>query len=79
MISITDNVSGVDIGSVTEPQLQILVKHLEETDVDDQDYYIDRRTIDLIETVAADYASVIEMLVRALGDRDGVDIAWTRS
>lgn len=79
MISITDKGSGVDIGSITEPQLRILVKHLEETDVDDQDYYIDRRTIDLIEAVAADYASVIQMLDRALGNRDGVDIAWTRS
>ena len=79
MISITDKGSCVDIGSITEAQLQILVKHLGETDLDDQNYYIDRRTIDMIKAVAADYAAVLEMLERALGDRDGVDIAWTRS
>ena len=38
MISVTDKGSGVDIGSITEPQLQVLVRHLEETDVDDQDF-----------------------------------------
>ena len=79
MIAVSDKSSGASLGSITESQLQILVDHLEETSLDDQDYYIDRRTIDMIKAVARDYAAVLEMLERALGDRDGVDIVWSRS
>jgi len=78
MIAITNKESGASIGSITEAQLQVLIDHLEETDLEDKDYYIDRRTIDMIKRVAADYAAVTEMLDRALGDRDGVDIAWSQ-
>jgi hypothetical protein len=79
MISLSDKASGASIGTLTESQLQILVDQLEETDLDDQDYFIDRRTIDMIKTIGADYAAVIDVLERALGDRDAVDIVWSRS
>ena len=79
MIAVSNKESGESVGSLTDSQLQILINHLVKTDPDDQDYYIDRRTIDLIKAVAADHVSVVEMLERALGDRDGVDIVWTRS
>ncbi len=36
MISVSDKASGTDVGTITDAQLQILVDHLEETDVDDQ-------------------------------------------
>ena len=79
MITVSNKESNESVGSITDSQLQILINHLVKTDPDDQDYYIDRRTIDLIKAVAADHVSVVEMLERALGDRDGVDIVWTRS
>jgi hypothetical protein len=78
MIAVSDKTSGALLGSITESQLRILVDHLEETSLDDQDYYIDRHTIDMIKAVAVDYATVLELLERALGDRDGVDIVWSR-
>ena len=79
MISVSDKASGTDVGTITDAQLQILIDHLEETDLDDQDYFIDRRTIDMIKAVAADYEAVVGLLERALGDRDGVDIVWSRT
>ena len=79
MITISNKESNESVGSITDSQLQVLIDHLEKTDPDDQDYYIDRRTIDMIKTVAADYAVVIETLETALGDREGVDIVWSRS
>ncbi len=79
MISLSDKSSGASIGTLTESQLQILVDQLEETDLDDQDYFIDRRTIDLIKAIGADYAAVVDVLERAVGDRDAVDIVWSRS
>jgi len=78
MIAVSDKSSGVSLGSITESQLQVLVDHLEETSLDDQDYYIDRHTIDMIKTVAVDYATVLDLLQRALGDKDGADIVWSR-
>ena len=78
MIAVSDKTSGASLGSITESQLKILVGHLEETSLDDQDYYIDRHTIDMIKAVAIDYATVLELLQRALGDKDGVDIVWSR-
>jgi hypothetical protein len=47
MIAVSDKTSGASLGSITESQLRILVDHLEETSLDDQDYHIDRRTIDV--------------------------------
>jgi hypothetical protein len=79
MISLSDKASGASIGTLTESQLQILVDQLEETDLDDQDYFIDRRTIDMIKTIGADYAALVDVLERAVGDRDAVDIVWSRS
>ncbi len=79
MISLSDKTSGAPIGTMTETQLQILVDQLEETDRDDQDYYVDRPTIDMLKAIAADYGAVIVLLERALGDGDDVDVAWSRS
>ena len=79
MITISNKESNESVGSITDSQLQVLIDHLEKTDPDDQDYYIDRRTIDLIKTAAADYAAVLNILEAALGDREGVDIVWSRS
>ena len=79
MIAISNKESNESVGSITDSQLQVLINHLEKTDPDDQDYYIDRRTIDMIKKVAADYAAVIETLEAALGDREGVDIVWSSS
>ena len=79
MIAVSNKESNEPVGSITDSQLQILINHLVKTDHDDQDYYIDRRTIDMIKKVAADYAAVIETLEAALGDREGVDIVWSRS
>ena len=77
MIELYDNDTGTALGEISEGQLQFLIDQLEETSTADQDYYIDRRTIDMIKAVALDYAAVLELLERALGDREGVDIVWS--
>ena len=67
MISLSDKSSGAPIGTLTDSQLKILVDQLEETDLHDQDYYIDRPTIELLKVIALDYGALIELLERALG------------
>jgi len=65
------------LGSITEPDLQVLADALEEESLQDQDYYIDAATIDLIaDGKATDH--LVHLLRAALGSADGIDVRWTR-
>jgi len=65
------------LGSITEADLQVLVDGLEEESLQDQDYYIDRATIDLLADGRAT-GHLVGLLRGALGSSDGVDIRWQR-
>ena len=65
------------IGSITEADLKVLVDGLEEESLQDQDYYIDRATIDLLADGRAT-THLVGLLRSALGSSDGVDIRWQR-
>ena len=65
------------LGSITEPDLQVLVDALEEESMQDRDYYIDAATIDLIADGKAT-EHLVNLLRAALGAREGVDIRWKR-
>ena len=65
------------LGSITEADLQVLVDALEEESSDDQDYYIDAATIDVVgDGRATDH--LLMVLRKALGNAEGVDIRWNR-
>ena len=65
------------IGSITEADLQVLVDGLEEESAEDQDYYIDATTIDLLgDGRATDH--LLGLLRKALGSSEGVEIRWQR-
>ena len=65
------------LGSITEADLRVLVDGLEEESPEDQDYYIDRATIDLLaDGRATDH--LVGLLRGALASSDGVDIRWQR-
>jgi hypothetical protein len=65
------------LGSITDADLKVLVDTLEEESLQDQDYYIDRATIDLIADGRAT-EHLVGVLRRALADADGVDVRWQR-
>ena len=67
--------TGNDIGMITDNQLTFLVEQLEEEHDEDQDYYIDRETLELLSDNGAD-PELLAMLEKALGDDDEMDIAW---
>jgi processive 1,2-diacylglycerol beta-glucosyltransferase len=46
--------------------------------VDDQDYYIDLATLDMFEQHGAD-PQLLEVLRRALGSRQSMELRWSRS
>ena len=65
------------IGSITEADLKVLVDGLEEESSEDQDYYIDLATIDLLADGRAT-SHLVGLLRTALGSSDGVEIRWQR-
>jgi len=67
--------TGNDIGEITDKQLAFLVEQLEEEHEEDQDYYIDRDTLELMSDNGAD-PELLAMLEKAIGDDDSMDIAW---
>jgi hypothetical protein len=65
------------VGSITEADLKVLQDALEEESDEDQDYYIDRATIDVIgDGRATDH--LLKVLREALGSNESVDIRWER-
>ncbi|HEX2223378.1 MAG TPA: galactosyldiacylglycerol synthase [Thermoanaerobaculia bacterium] len=77
MVKLYDKASGAEIGTVSEEQLRILFDQLEEESPNDDDYYINRETVYMLEQEGAD-ASLIAILRQAMGDRDDMDIRWVR-
>jgi processive 1,2-diacylglycerol beta-glucosyltransferase len=77
MIRMYNNDTGSYLGEITEVQLQFLIDMLEEESLEDQDYYLNRATIEMLEREGGG-AQLIEMLRRALGDEEGVEIRWER-
>jgi hypothetical protein len=67
--------TGADIGQISDKHLAFLVEQLEEEHDDDQDYYIDRDTLELMSDNGAD-PELLAMLEKAIGDDDSMNIAW---
>ena len=67
----TDN----EIGTINDVQLKFLVEQLEDDHDEDQDYFIDRETLELMSDNGAD-PELLAMLEKAIGDDDEMRIAW---
>ncbi len=78
MIALRNKGTGELIGHITESDLAILVKVLEEESSTDQDYYLDAETLNLIQEQDVYSAPAVAMLRAALGDQEGIDIVWSR-
>ena len=77
MIDIYNNETNELIGQITEADLKVLADHLEEESSDDQDYFIDAETIDVIGDGQAT-EHLLGVLRQALGTAEGVEIRWQR-
>jgi processive 1,2-diacylglycerol beta-glucosyltransferase len=77
MIELRDSESGRVLGSISERQLQFLTDQLEEESGSDNDYYIDHVTLEMFEERGID-PQLLRLLRDALGDRDDMEIEWSR-
>lgn len=78
MVQLFDKETGAPLGTVDDEQLQYLADRLEEESAEDDDYYINRTTVDLFERDGAP-PELVALLRRALGERDEVEIRWQRA
>ena len=78
MIKLRDVDTGDLLGSITKDELQFLIDNLEEEWEGDTDYYLNRTTIDMLADEGADKA-LIELLNKALGERESIEIVWEKS
>ncbi len=77
MIDLYNAETDEKLGSITEADLQVLVDGLEEESAEDQDYFIDEATIELLGDGRAT-EHLLGLLRRAVGSSDGVEIRWKR-
>jgi hypothetical protein len=77
MIDIYNNDTNELAGTITEADLKVLADHLEEESSEDQDYYIDQATLEVIGDGQAT-EHLMGVLRKALGTAEGVEIRWQR-
>jgi processive 1,2-diacylglycerol beta-glucosyltransferase len=77
MITLRDKETGADLGTISEEQLQFLVDQLEEEFDEDRDYYINQTMVDVMEQHGGE-AELVALLHKTIGDREGVELQWSR-
>ena len=77
MIKLYDLSTNALIGEVTEAQFQFLLDNLEEESTDDQDYYLNQATLDMLEGAGGD-PDLMAILRQGMGNREEMDIRWMR-
>ena len=76
MINVYDNTTQAKLGQITQEQLQFLIDQLEETSLEDQDYYVDANTLTMLTEAGAD-DELLKLLKRGMGDSQGYEIRWS--
>lgn len=78
MFQLRDKDTGAALGMISEQQFQLLVDQLEEEKGDDQDYYVNEATIEMLEEAGADEGLLL-LLRNALSGRTEMEIRWSRA
>jgi hypothetical protein len=78
MIEIMDKQTGRSLGTLSEEQFKFLSDQLEEESATDDDYYLNRATVDILEEQGAD-AGLVGLLRSALGGAEEAEIRWRRA
>lgn len=77
MIRLRIKETSTELGSITEEDLQFLIDNLEEEWEEDQDYYLNRQTLEMLKGRSIS-TSLAQMLERAMGEGDDVEVEWSR-
>jgi hypothetical protein len=75
MPKLYDKETGRFLGTISQADLDFLMVEFEEESSEDQDYYVDVDTLELLAEAGAD-ASLLETLRTALGGREACEVRW---
>jgi hypothetical protein len=77
MVKLYDNGTGQYLGRIEDEDLQFLIDNLEEEELTDTDYYINRETLDLLKEkgMSEDLAKLIES---AMGGNAEIEIRYEK-
>jgi len=77
MVELYDKATNDYLGKISDEELQFLVDNLEEENLTDTDYYIDRDTLEVLKEkgISSNLAQLIES---ALGTNDSVEIIYKK-
>ncbi len=78
MIDLYECETNALLGEITEQDLKVLIDALEEESSDDQDYYITPETLDVIGDNGRATDHLLNLLRKALGSSEGVEVRWQR-
>jgi hypothetical protein len=77
MVELRDKETRQVLGEITEDQFEFLMDQLEEESSGDTDYYINAATLDMFEEQGID-PELLTLLRDGLGDRDSMEIEWSK-
>ncbi|TXH66605.1 MAG: galactosyldiacylglycerol synthase [Thiothrix sp.] len=77
MIVLINQDTGIEIGTITEAQLQFLVDQLEEESPNDTDYWLNRAELEIFKENGVDPA-LLALLETAMGDAEDMEVSWVR-
>ena len=77
MVKLYDNDTGKYLGRIEDEELQFLIDNLEEEDLTDIEYYLNRDTLDLLKEkgMSEGLANLIES---AMGENDDIEIRYEK-
>ncbi|TXH70501.1 MAG: galactosyldiacylglycerol synthase [Thiothrix sp.] len=77
MIILTNKDTGLEIGTITETQLQFLVDQLEEESPTDTDYWLNRAELEIFKENGAD-PDLVALLEKGMGEAEDMEVSWAR-
>ena len=77
MINILDKQNGLYLAEITEADLKFLQDHLEEESSSDTDYYLNKSTVEEMQSKGASQ-TLLKALNQALLGKDEAEIQWKR-
>jgi hypothetical protein len=77
MVDLYDTSSNRLVGSISDAELQFLADALEEESSGDDDYWVEAGTLEMLEERGAT-AHLLDVLRRAVGSSEGVELRWQR-
>ncbi len=77
MIELYNKANNDYLGKISEEELQFLIDNLEEENMTDEDYYIDKPTLEFLKERGAS-PDLVKIIEDTMGDNEFIEISYKR-